>query len=147
MGISTKARYALRIMSRLARLDTGASATIQDLSKAEDVSFDYAAQIMIAMRRAGLVASRRGVGGGISLSRAADVITVADVIEAADGPIRVVDCNATGSACRRSAVCVTRDVWQGATDLLIAYFQSITLKMLADRAQKQEAASPAMFDI
>lgn len=147
MGISTKARYALRIMVRLARMESGTSATVQDLSTKEDVSTDYAAQIMMTMRRAGLVVSRRGAGGGIALARSATLISVADVVEAAEGPIRVVDCGDNGTDCRRAAHCVTRDVWAEATRRLKSFFESVTLESLAARADVQESHSGSMFDI
>lgn len=138
MSISTKARYALRLMVRLARLPSGASATVPELALIEDISPDYAAQIMMSLRRSGLVASRRGVGGGITLAKAPDAVTVADIVEAAEGPIRVVDCRAGGETCRRASVCVTRDVWEGATNLLVSYFRGITLRMLVERAKARE---------
>jgi Rrf2 family protein len=147
MGISTKARYALRIMVRLARMDPGASATVLDLSAREDVSTDYAAQIMMAMRRGGLIASRRGAGGGVSLAREASQISVADVIEAAEGPIRVVDCTEDGADCRRAAVCVTREVWEEATRRLKSFFEGVTVESLAARAEARDKHSGTMFEI
>lgn len=147
MGVSTKARYALRIMVRLARMEPGTSATVQDLSGQEDLSTDYAAQIMMAMRRAGLVVSRRGVGGGVTLARPASHISVADVVEAAEGPIRVVDCAEHGADCHRARACVTRDVWEEATRRLRSYFESVTVESLAARAEAREKHGGAMFDI
>jgi Rrf2 family protein len=147
MGVSTKARYALRIMVRLARMAPGDSATVQVLSAREDLSTDYAAQIMMAMRRSGLVVSRRGVGGGVALARLASLISVADVVEAAEGPIRVVDCAENGADCRRAPQCVTREVWEEATRRLKSFFEGVTLDSLAARAEAQEKRSGTMFDI
>ena len=135
MGVSTRARYALRMMVRLARLESGASATVPYLSSSEEISTDYAAQLMMAMRRAGLVTSRRGVGGGVTLARPSYELSVADVIEAADGPIRVVECDVDGVPCRRQSQCATRAVWEEAGHRLETYFKSVTLDTLAAKAE------------
>ena len=140
MGVSTRARYALRMMVRLAR-QSGASATVPYLSRAEDISQPYAAQLMMAMRRAGLVTSRRGGGGGVILARPPAEVSVADVIEAADGPIHVVECDVDGVACRRQSRCVTRAVWEEAGTRLKAYFGSVTLAALVARAEALDGKS------
>ena len=138
MGVSTRARYALRMMVRLARLGAGASATVPNLSSDEGISPDYASQLMMAMRRAGLVKCRRGVGGGVILARPPSELSAADVIEAADGPIRVAECDVDGMVCCRQARCATRSMWAEASRRLKTYFESVSLDTLAARAEARD---------
>lgn len=147
MGVSTKSRYALRLLTRLARSPAGSAATVETLATQEGISPDYAAQIMMAMRRSGIVASRRGVGGGVSLARPASDISVDKVIEAAEGPLEVADCQKKGAVCHRSETCAMHAMWAEGTRQVRAYFEGISLARLASQTESLESKRTTTFDI
>ena len=92
MRISRKSEYALRALVPLAR--ERRSWGIQELSERENIPVKFLEQILLALRHAGLLTSKRGVGGGYTLHRAADEITVAEIIRIFDGPLAPVPCAA-----------------------------------------------------
>ena len=92
MRISRKSEYALRALVPLAR--ERRSWGIQELSERENIPVKFLEQILLALRHAGLLTSKRGVGGGYTLLRAADEISVAEIIRIFDGPLAPVPCAA-----------------------------------------------------
>ncbi len=143
MSISSKGRYASRIMVFLASLPRGATVTKYEIADTESVSAAYVEQLMMPLRLAGLVASHRGRTGGFSLARDPETVSVAEVLKAVEGTVQVAPCS-DAHACDRSATCATRDVWQKATDLLDNLFSGITLAdLVRDAAAKTgEGQSP-----
>lgn len=87
MQISKKADYALRAMAILAALPPDRSMQAWELADSGDIPTKFLEQILLTLRRAGLLSSKRGVGGGYRLNRESRLITVADVIEAVDGEL------------------------------------------------------------
>ena len=92
MRISRKAEYALRALVAIARQPK--SWQIQELSTRENIPVKFLEQILLALRHAGLLTSKRGVGGGYTLRKAASEISVGEVIRVLDGPIALVPCAA-----------------------------------------------------
>jgi Rrf2 family protein len=133
MSISTRGRYAARIMVLLASRPDRPSLTKREIAEAEGITPAYVQQLMLALRMAGLVASHRGREGGFSLSRPAETITLADVLCAVEGEIMPAPCRSAGH-CERAAWCPTRPLWQKAADLLDGLFSGTTV---ADLAAKQ----------
>jgi Rrf2 family transcriptional regulator, cysteine metabolism repressor len=138
LKLSSRARYAVRIMVRLALAPDGQSVTKQKIAKAEGISADYVEQILIRLRTGGLVRSLRGTKGGFALARPADDITVKDTLERADGPLALAPCST--SDCRRATQCITRSVWSAAEAALIRIFNENTIRGLADQARTIESA-------
>jgi len=133
MTISTRGRYATRIMALLAAESSRPSLTKFQIAEAESISAAYVQQILMSLKMAGLVNSHRGRVGGFSIARSPEAITVADVLAAVEGGILPVPCR-TSTQCSRAATCPTRPVWEKAAGLLDDLFGSITLAdMLKDR--------------
>ncbi len=132
MTISTRGRYATRMVVLLAARDPGASMTKTEIANAEGISAGYVQQLMMALRLAGIVDSHRGREGGFSLSRSADDITVAEVLRAVEGDVMPAPCQG-GASCDRWDDCPTRPVWEEAAELLNGLFSKITIASLADR--------------
>lgn len=86
MRISKKAEYALRAALGIARAGAGASLQINELSRKEGIPPKFLEQILLLLKRAGILRSKRGVGGGYQLERTADKISLGEIIELADGP-------------------------------------------------------------
>ncbi len=135
MQLSTRIRYATRILIYLAQRQDAAPARKLDIAKAEGVSADYVEQILVRLRSGKLVTSHRGVNGGFLLARPADRITVAQVVEAMEGPIQLVTACQDGP-CVRATQCVTREVWDEASRAIVCVLES---KTIADLKLKAEA--------
>jgi len=130
--LSTKGRYAARIMVCLASRGTGVPAKKREIAEQEGISPDYAEQLLLKLRAHGLVRSVRGAHGGFVLDRPAHAITVKDVIEATEGAILLAPCLLAG--CSRSSECVTQGVWRKAQAALDGVLASVTIGELAEEA-------------
>ena len=146
MKVSTKGRYATRILLCIARLG-GRERPIpkRRISAEEGISPDYIEQIMVPLKEAGLVTSSRGSYGGFRLAKDPAAITIYDILAATDGGVELVGCLSGG--CERASSCVMRHVWQGAADLLRNYFSRITLQKLCEEYAARNAEQLTMFDL
>jgi Rrf2 family protein len=130
MTISTRGRYATRMMVLLASAATQSPLNKFQIAEAESISPAYVQQLMMALRMAGLVKSHRGRAGGFSMARSADAITVSDVLKAVEGEVMPAPCRETGH-CDRIATCPTRPIWEKAAELLDELFAATTVASLA----------------
>jgi Rrf2 family cysteine metabolism transcriptional repressor len=146
LRISTKGRYATRIVVYLACMEnSGRPARKHEIAEAEEISPDYVEQILIKLKAAGLVTSRRGAKGGFSLARRADEITVTDVLDATEGPLSLVPC--LSETCHRATSCVTRSVWREAGEALDKVFSARTIAEMAEEAKNIQASMSPTFEI
>lgn len=130
MAISTRGRYATRIMVLLASQQGSRPLTKFEIAEAEGITPGYVQQLMMALRLAGLVESHRGREGGFSLARVAESITLTDILTAVEGKVTPAPCRGEAH-CERAATCPTRPVWQRAAQLLDDLFSSTTIAQLA----------------
>ena len=133
LSISTRGRYATRILVLLASDRGERSLTKHEIAASEGLTPAYVQQIMGGLQAAGLALSFRGKQGGFKLARPADTITVADVLRVMEGDIRLAPCH-DGDNCDRIAGCPTRDIWVDAAFLLDDYFRQTTIAQLAEKA-------------
>ena len=145
LKLSTKARYATRIMVYLVQKDPRELARGQEIASAEGISPDYVEQILIKLKAAGLVTSQRGASGGFSIADDAKKATVADILQAVEGPISLVPCE--DSKCSRISTCVTRIVWERATEALREVFLQATIEDMAKQAKALNASKSITFEI
>jgi Rrf2 family transcriptional regulator, iron-sulfur cluster assembly transcription factor len=145
MRLSTKGRYAARIMLFLALHQDEGSSRKQAIAAAESISADYVEQILIRLKAAGLVVSRRGAKGGFALARPADTITLADILRATEGPLAVVPCAEAG--CQQVAGCVTREIWREAQRALEDLFEGKTLNAMERRAREIRGTPSIAYSI
>jgi Rrf2 family protein len=103
------------------------------IAKEECISADYIEQIIVPLKNEGLVVGLRGVKGGFKLAKETSEITVSHILRASEGEMTLVDCARNDCSGRDKTICVTRKVWEGASDVLEAYFSKITLKDLLDQ--------------
>ncbi len=140
LKLSTKGRYAVRILIFLATRSLTVPSRKQDIAEAENISPDYVEQILMRLRAGGLVKSHRGARGGFTLTRDPHEITVMDVLMATEGPVQIVACE--DNDCRRESVCVARSLWKmtemAVTDIFVkTRISDMAEKVLAMRAVKQ----------
>jgi len=145
LKISTKGRYATRIMVYLALRDGDGPARKREIAESEGIADDYVEQLLSRLRTAGLVKSRRGAQGGFLLGRDPGEITVYDVLACTEGTVSLVACIEEG--CDRAPNCVTRPVWQEANDALLAIFSRETIAGLARQANQIKEPGLLYFDI
>ena len=129
MRLSTRARYAVMAMVDLAQHGDGRPVSLAEIAEREEISLAYLEQLFAKLRRAGLVKSVRGPGGGYLLAHGRDDIRIADIIVGVDEPIRAVRCT-PGSAigCRGDrGRCLTHDLWEELGNQIHLYLSSVSL--------------------
>jgi Rrf2 family protein len=138
MRITTWGEYGLIVCVHLARRADAGALAARELAAAERLSHDYVEQILLRLRRAGLVQSARGARGGYSLARAPETITVRDVLEASEHVTFEVNCDlhqVDAERCNPAAPCSIRPVWRMLQERINAVLEAITL---ADLLQDEE---------
>lgn len=137
--LSTKGRYGTRLMLNLARhYGNGSDAVIlKRISEDERISIRYLEQIIIPLKINRLVKSIRGAGGGYTLARRPEDIKLSEILHALEGNCCLVECVEDHAYCDRLESCPTYEIWKGATDLLKGYFDGLTLRDVAVRAEKK----------
>ena len=143
MMISTKGRYALRILLDIAAAgNEGDYISLGDVALRQEISMKYLEAIVASLARAELVESKRGKSGGYRLGKKPEEVTVADVVRAAEGGISPVACpECDGSSCSRSGRCLTVDLWKHLDDMIERYLSAVTLADLLEGKDLQEAVS------
>ena len=132
MLVSTKGRYALRVMLDLAQQPQGAFIPLTDVAFRQDISEKYLESIVSSLSKNKLVDSVRGKGGGYRLNRKADEYTVAEILNTAEGSVRPVSCLVNGKeSCPKAESCPIYKMWADLDGKLQKYFGSITLADLA----------------
>ena len=131
MKISTKGRYAIRLMLDLASNDTGSPIRLKDVAKRQAISEKYLEQIISILNTAGFVRSVRGPQGGYSLSRAPEEHTVGMILRLTEGSLCPVDCAAEeNGSCDREDTCVTRMLWKKLDDAISSVVDHVSLEDL-----------------
>lgn len=133
MKISTKGRYALRLMLDLALQGDRAAVSLREASARQDISDKYLEQIVTPLTKGGLVRGVRGAGGGYLLTRAPEQYTVGEILRCLEGDLAPVSCASGGDCCGRAEHCVTVEVWQQIRAAVDGVVDHITLRDLVDR--------------
>ena len=134
MKISTKGRYALRLMLDLALNNTGEYITIKNIAARQNISDKYLEQIISLLNRAGYVKSIRGAQGGYKLAKEPNEYTVGMILRLTEGSLAPVDClGEISDECDRTNGCVTKEVWEKLYDAICSVVDHITLQDLVDK--------------
>lgn len=141
MRITTTTRYGLRALFDIAYHGGGQPVQLKEISKRQKISQRYLEQIFNRLLKGGLVKSTRGPRGGYQLAREASKITIANVINATQEPIVALGCLSEdpecSQACKLHDDCVTRLVWGRTREILVNYFDSVTIADLCNTARKE----------
>lgn len=140
MKISTKGRYALRLMLDIALNSGGKAVALRDAARRQGISDKYLEQIVTPLSRAGLVRSIRGAGGGYLLTRPPEDYTVGEILRPLEGDLAPVECVSRGGCCERAEQCVTIEVWAKIEQAVSSVVDGITLGDLVARAGAKRAA-------
>lgn len=136
MKISTKGRYALRMMLDLALNQGDNYIALKTVSKRQNISKKYLEQIVPVLSRAGLLDANRGYNGGYRLAKAPDQYTVAEILSLTEGSLAPVSClEKDPISCERSPFCPTLPLWRGLEKTIRDYLSSVTLQDLIDSSE------------
>lgn len=140
MRVSTRGDYASRALLSLALDGADTPVSVRDIAARTGLPQPYLEQILLALKGAGLVRSKRGVGGGYVLARSPEDITLGDIVSAVDGPITLGDFGEphTGGACDHEGQCVLLAVWADVADHMRRHLDGLHLADLARMANGQQ---------
>lgn len=139
MKLSSRARYAVRMMIAIARESSEAHVSLGQIAKQTKISRRYLDQLAHGLKRVALIRGISGRRGGYQLTRPAEEITLAEIIESAIGPINIVDCVLEPDVCLQSDVCKCRWVYSSINGRIEEVLQRITLAELAEPQPFPEA--------
>lgn len=139
MMISTKGRYALRVMIDLAEHNSGEYIVLMDIAKRQGISEKYLEGIIAILSKNGLVSALRGRGGGYKLARAPETYTVGSILKATEGSLAPVAClDAETNTCERSTECRTLPMWVKLDQVINDFFEGITLTDLMQESNASD---------
>lgn len=130
MRISTKGRYALRVMIDLALNDSRKYISIKEISQRQEISNKYLEQIVSLLNKAGYLETARGNMGGYRLSKKPKEYKVGDILRATEGDLAPIYCLTEDGECNRQKNCKTYSFWKGLDDVINDYIYSKTLEDL-----------------
>lgn len=138
--ISTKGRYALRMMLDLAQHKDSGYVALKDIAQRQNISKKYLEQIVPLMNKADILKTNRGYQGGYMLARDPSSYTVGEILRITEGSIAPVAClDSAPNQCPRSESCATLKIWQGLQDVISEYLNGITLQDLLEDEQQYGA--------
>lgn len=150
MRLSTRGRYAVMAMVELAARQSGADCaeaptqvSLAEIAAAQHLSLAYLEQLFGPLRRAGLVASARGPGGGYRLAKAPGEISIAQIVLAVDEPIQATRCGETMPGCLAGERCRTHDLWAELGEQIQLFLSGVTLADVVCGAVRGRAAAPS----
>jgi len=142
MKLSTKGRYAVMAMIDIGQRSGGRPVSLAEIADRQDISQEYLEQLFAKLRKAGLVESARGPGGGYRLARNSSEIPVADIITAVDEPLRVTRCEGDAiDGCVKGERCCAHDLWSSLGRQMMYFLASITLDDVVSKRNLALAAS------
>jgi Rrf2 family transcriptional regulator, iron-sulfur cluster assembly transcription factor len=147
MRLTTKGRFAVTAMIDLALRETHGPVTLAGISQRQKISLSYLEQLFGKLRRFNIVESTRGPGGGYTLARKSDEISVADIIVAVDEPLDATQCGGKGNCHSDEAnqgLCMTHDLWTNLNSKMVDYLSSVSLR---DLVQQQEGRGIVLQDL
>lgn len=134
MKISTKGRYALRMMLDLAKNQDGNYIALRDIAERQNISKKYLEQIVPILNRSNILKTNRGFQGGYRLARLPEQYTVGEILRLTEGNLAPVAClDQEVNECANSGECITLPIWQGLYKVIEDYLDNITLQDILDR--------------
>src|SRR5919107_1104041 len=147
LRLSKKADYALMAMKHLAVRPDAASASAREIAEAYDIPMELLAKVLQRLVRRGLLVSHQGTRGGYRLSRGTAMISVADIIQAIDGPLTVTACSTEAENCGQYAKCSIRDPLWRIKDRIIAALTTCSLQEISSEAPLDTTSAPLAFTV
>lgn len=134
MKISTKGRYALRMMIDLAQNQGDGYVSLKDIANRQEISKKYLEQIVAILNKPDVLRTNRGYQGGYRLAKSANEYTVGEILRLTEGGLAPVSClDNSPILCDRAEDCITLPIWKGLYKVISEYLDSITLQDIVDR--------------
>ena len=141
MVVSTKGRYALRVMIDIAKYATDSYVSLGDIAKRQGLSEKYLESIIKMLVQNDLVKGVRGKNGGYKLNKPADQITAWDIISITENDFYVVSCmDPNAPKCDREGMCITLPMWKEFSEAMQAFFKKYTIASLANKETDQDSS-------
>lgn len=147
MRLSTKGRYGARLMLDLAVYYGNGPILLKDVAERQGISEKYLGHLVAPLKAAGLINSTRGAHGGYMLAREPREITLKEVIQTLEGSLSLVECVDTSRICQRVKSCVTRDIWEEASEKMMQVLEASTLEDMVNRQKQKEQLQPLVYSI
>lgn len=149
MKLSTKGRYAMVALADLATAGPDTLTSLAAIARRQDISLPYLEQLFVKLRRAGLVESARGPGGGYRLARTPDDIRVSEVLQAVDETVSALHtgAGATGGLSGSRAQSVTNRLWEGLSAHVYVFLHQTLLSDVIGNEMKPCPAVPALLQL
>lgn len=140
MRISTKGRYALRMLLDLAEHKNDGYIALKDIAARQNISKKYLEQIVPILNRTDILNANRGFQGGYKLAKEPKEYTVGEILRLTEGSLSPIPClDQNPNQCQRSVECITLPVWQGLKDVIANYLDNITLQDILDKQAENQA--------
>lgn len=136
MKLTTKGRYAVTAMLDITLNQGSGAVSLSDISQRQSISQSYLEQLFTKLRKRRLVDSVRGPGGGYQLARAAEAITIADIIAAINEPMDATKCGGAKN-CQGGKKCLTHHLWAELNDVIVDFLKQVTLASLVAQHHEQ----------
>ncbi len=149
MKLSTKGRYAMVALADLALAASDDLVSLAEISKRQDISLPYLEQLFVKLRRANLVESARGPGGGYRLARSPDAIRVSEIMEAVDETVSAMHqgAGASGGSSGSRAQSLTNRLWEGLSAQVYVYLHQTRLSDVIGNELRPCPAVPGLFRV
>ena len=132
LRLSTKSQYGVRAMFEIANGYPSGPVTIKEIAEKQSVSIPYLEQILNTLRKAGIIRSVKGPGGGYVLSKEPDHISIGAILRELDGPVAITSCLDPKEGCMRIDGCVTHLLWKSLGEKIEAFLDNMTLQDLIE---------------
>ncbi len=149
MKLSTKGRYAMVALADMAAAKDGGLVSLAEISRRQDISLPYLEQLFVKLRRAGLVESVRGPGGGYRLSRSPDAIRVSEILEAVDETVSAMHtgAGASGAVSGTRAQSLTNRLWESLSAHVYVFLHQTRLSDVVQNDLTPCRAVPTLFQV
>ena len=141
MKISTKGRYALRMMLDLAEHKDDGYISLKDVAERQNISKNYLDQIMMLLKKSNFLKATRGYQGGYKLAKEPSSYSVGDILRLTEGELSPVPCLENEEECERSIDCMAFSVWKGLEDVMLKYLDNLTLQEIIEQHKGNEGSN------
>ena len=147
MKLSTRTRYGTRALLELALHNEGGPVFLKDIARKQQISLAYLEHLVTPLISGGIIRSTKGPKGGITLARKPEEIKLSEITLLLEGSVAPVECVDHPEMCKRSDLCVTREIWSEMKSAMDGVLESTTLQDLVERQKKKGHPEESMYYI
>lgn len=138
MRLTTKGRYAVMAMSDIAFANYSRPISLHEIATSSKIKLNYLEQIFLKLKKANLVNSVKGPGGGYYIAKNLEEIRIIDIINAVSEPIKMTRCDHSNGGCiSKNKKCLTHDLWNGLSNQIFQYLSGISLRDICNQSHEK----------